>query len=447
LATTTITGDVKDLALAGVGHQRIVWAERDMPVLRAIRERFEREKPLAGLRMSACLHVTAETANLARTLVAGGAELVLVASNPLSTQDDVAASLVQDFQIPVYAIKGEDESSYYRHIAAALKHRPHVTMDDGADLVSAVIFIALGRLDDLHAEVRSWAKTLSAADRQGLASGIIASMEETTTGVIRLRAMEKDGVLKLPVIAVNDAETKHFFDNRYGTGQSTIDGIIRATDMLLAGRNVVVCGYGWCGKGVAMRARGMGAHVIVTEVDPIRALEAAMDGFQVKPIAEAAPVGDLFVTVTGDIHVIRSEHFRRMKDGALICNSGHFNVELALDDLSKLAKSVNKQVREFVDEYVLADGRKLYILGEGRLINLAAAHGHPASVMDMSFAAQALATEWSIKMKGQLEHKVHNVPRTIDQWVASLKLQTMGITLDTLTAEQEKYLQSWEMGT
>jgi adenosylhomocysteinase len=438
---------VRDLALAGVGHQRIVWAERDMPVLRAIRERFEREKPLAGLRMSACLHVTAETANLARTLVAGGADLVLVASNPLSTQDDVAASLVQDFQIPVYAIKGEDESSYYRHIAAALKHRPNVTMDDGADLVSAMIFIALGRLDDLHAEVRSWAKTLPAAGREGLTSEIIASMEETTTGVIRLRAMEKDGVLKLPVIAVNDAETKHFFDNRYGTGQSTIDGIIRATDMLLAGRNVVVCGYGWCGKGVAMRARGMGAHVIVTEIDPIRALEAAMDGFQVKPIADAAPLGDLFITVTGDIHVIRGEHFRRMKDGAMICNSGHFNVELALDDLSKLAARANKQVREFVDEYVLADGRRLYVLGEGRLINLAAAHGHPASVMDMSFATQALSTEWSIKNKGQLENKVYNVPRAVDQWVASLKLQTMGIVLDTLTAEQEKYLQSWEMGT
>ena len=332
---TVVSGDVKDLSLAGVGYQRIVWAERDMPVLRAIRERFEVEKPLAGLRMSACLHVTAETANLARTLVAGGADLVLVASNPLSTQDDVAASLVQDFNIPVYAIKGEDESSYYRHIAAALKHRPNVTMDDGADLVSAMIFIALNRLDDLHPEVRSWAKTLSAAGAGGLVSNVVASMEETTTGVIRLRAMEKDGVLKLPVIAVNDAETKHFFDNRYGTGQSTIDGVIRATDMLLAGRKVVVCGYGWCGKGVAMRARGMGAHVIVTEVDPIRGLEAAMDGFQVMPIAEAAKVGDLFITVTGNIHVIRGEHFALMKDGAMICNSGHFNVELALDDLAK----------------------------------------------------------------------------------------------------------------
>jgi adenosylhomocysteinase len=444
---TIVSGDVKDLALAGVGYQRIVWAERDMPVLRAIRERFEAEKPLAGLRMSACLHVTAETANLARALVAGGADLVLVASNPLSTQDDVAASLVQDFNIPVYAIKGEDESSYYRHIAAALKHRPHVTMDDGADLVSAMIFIALNRLDDLHPEVRGWAQTLKPAEREGLTANIIASMEETTTGVIRLRAMEKDGVLKLPVIAVNDAETKHFFDNRYGTGQSTLDGVIRATDMLLAGRNVVVCGYGWCGKGVAMRARGMGSHVIVTEIDPIRALEAAMDGFQVMPIDQAAQVGDLFITVTGNIHVIRGEHFAKMKDGAMICNSGHFNVELALDDLANLASTLNKHVREFVDEYVMADGRKLYVLGEGRLINLAAAHGHPASVMDMSFAAQALATEWSIKMKGELEDRVYNVPKAVDQWVASLKLQTMGVALDVLTDEQRKYLDSWEMGT
>jgi len=446
LATSTVSGDVKDLALAGVGLQRIVWAEHDMPVLRAIRERFEAEKPLAGLRMSACLHVTAETANLARTLVAGGADLVLVASNPLSTQDDVAASLVQDFNIPVYAIKGEDESSYYRHIAAALKHRPHVTMDDGADLVSAMIFIGLDRLDDLHAEVRSWAKTLAAPERKAIASEVIASMEETTTGVIRLRAMEKDGVLSLPVIAVNDAETKHFFDNRYGTGQSTIDGVIRATDMLLAGSNVVVCGYGWCGKGVAMRARGMGAHVVVTEIDPIRALEAAMDGFQVKPMAEAAKLGDLFITVTGNIHVIRGEHFAAMKDGAKICNSGHFNVELALDELAKVATG-KTNVREFVDEYVMGDGRKLYVLGEGRLINLAAAHGHPASVMDMSFAAQALATEWSITQKGKLDNKVYNVPKAVDQWVAALKLQTMGITLDTLTDEQKKYLSSWEMGT
>ena len=418
-----------------------------MPVLRAIRERFESEKPLQGLRMSACLHVTAETANLARTLVAGGADLVLVASNPLSTQDDVAASLVQDFGIPVYAIKGEDEHSYYRHIAAALKHRPNVTMDDGADLVSAMVFIGLDRLDDLHTEVRSWAKTLTTAERKAIAANVVASMEETTTGVIRLRAMEKDGVLSLPVIAVNDAETKHFFDNRYGTGQSTIDGVIRATDMLIAGKNVVVCGYGWCGKGVAMRARGMGAHVVVTEVDPIRALEAAMDGLQVKTMAEAAKTGDLFITVTGNIHVIRSEHFAVMKEGAMICNSGHFNVELALDDLAKLATTMNKSVREFVDEYVMADGRKLYVLGEGRLINLAAAHGHPASVMDMSFAAQALATEWSVSQKGKLDHKVYNVPKEVDQWVAALKLQTMGIAVDTLTAEQSKYLESWEMGT
>ena len=444
---TTISGDVKDLSLAGVGHQRIVWAERDMPVLRAIRERFEAEKPLAGLRMSACLHVTAETANLARAIVAGGADLVLCASNPLSTQDDVAASLVQDFNVPVYAIKGEDETSYYRHITAALKHRPHVTMDDGADLVSAMIFIALNRLDDLHPEVRKWAQSLSGGDRTNLVGNVVASMEETTTGVIRLRAMEKDGVLKLPVIAVNDAETKHFFDNRYGTGQSTIDGIIRATDMLLAGSQVVVAGYGWCGKGVAMRARGMGAHVIVTEISPIRALEAAMDGFQVMEMARAAKSGDLFITVTGDIHVVRGEHYAVMKDGAKICNSGHFNVELDLETLAKQAQSINKQVRDFVDEYVMKDGRRLYVLGEGRLINLAAAHGHPASVMDMSFAAQALSTEWAVSMKGQLEHKVHNVPKAVDQWVAALKLQTMGITIDTLTDEQRKYLESWEMGT
>jgi len=444
---TMVAGDVKDFALAAVGHQRILWAERDMPVMRALRERFEVEKPLAGLRMSACLHVTAETANLARTLVAGGADLVLVASNPLSTQDDVAASLVNDFGIAVYAIKGEDESSYYRHIAAALKHRPHVTMDDGADLVSAMIFIALDRLKDVHDEVREWASTLSAEERAGLVANVVASMEETTTGVIRLRAMEKDGVLKLPVIAVNDAMTKHFFDNRYGTGQSTIDGVIRATDMLIAGKRVVVAGYGWCGKGVAMRAKGMGAHVIVTEIDPIRALEAAMDGFEVMEMAKAAPIGDLFITVTGNIHVIRSEHFSAMKDGAMVCNSGHFNVELALEELAKVATTTNKGVREFVDEYVLGDGRRVYILGEGRLINLAAAHGHPASVMDMSFAAQALATEWSLKMKGKLDHKVYNVPKEVDQWVSTLKLQSMGITLDTLTAEQSKYLESWEMGT
>ena len=446
MATAT-AGDVKDPALASLGYQRIMWAERDMPVLRSIKERFEVEKPLAGLRMSACLHVTAETANLARTLAAGGADLVLVASNPLSTQDDVAASLVGDFGIAVHAIKGEDERSYYRHIAAALKHQPHVTMDDGADLVSAMIFIALNRLDDLHDEVRGWAQGLSADERAGLVGNVVASMEETTTGVIRLRAMEKDGVLKLPVIAVNDAMTKHFFDNRYGTGQSTIDGVIRATDILIAGKRVVVCGYGWCGKGVAMRAKGFGAHVIVTEVNPIRALEAAMDGFEVMEIARAARIGDLFITVTGNIGVIRGEHFAAMKDGAMVCNSGHFNVELALDQLGEIVETTNKGVREFVDEYVMADGKKVYILGEGRLINLAAAHGHPASVMDMSFAAQALATEWSLKMKGQLGHKVYNVPKAVDEWVANLKLQSMGIGIDTLTPEQAKYLQSWEMGT
>ncbi|WP_435011733.1 adenosylhomocysteinase [Tundrisphaera lichenicola] len=440
-------GDVKDPALASVGYQRILWAERDMPVLRAIRDRFEVEKPLAGLRMSACLHVTSETANLARTLQAGGADLVLVASNPLSTQDDVAASLVNDFNIPVFAIKGEDESSYYRHIAAALKHRPHVTMDDGADLVSAMTFIALDRLTDLHEEVRNWASTLSAEERADLVGNVVASMEETTTGVIRLRAMEKEGVLKLPVIAVNDAMTKHFFDNRYGTGQSTLDGVIRATDMLIAGKRVVVAGYGWCGKGVAMRAKGLGAHVIVTEVAPIRALEAAMDGFEVMDMAKAAPIGDLFITVTGNIHVIRAEHFTAMKDGVMVCNSGHFNVELALDQLAEAASSCNKGVREFVDEYVLGDGHRVYILGEGRLINLAAAHGHPASVMDMSFAAQAMATEWSLHMKGQLAHKVYKVPKEVDQWVSTLKLQSMGINIDTLTNEQAKYLESWEMGT
>ena len=445
--STITSADVKDLGLAAEGYKRIVWAERDMPVLRAIRERFEKEKPLEGMRMSACLHVTAETANLARTLVAGGADLVLVASNPLSTQDDVAASLVQDFGIAVFAIKGEDETSYYRHISAALQHRPNVTMDDGADLVSAMIFIALDRLDDLHDEVRTWASTLSKAERAAIAENVVASMEETTTGVIRLRAMEKDGVLKLPVIAVNDAQTKHFFDNRYGTGQSTIDGIVRATDLLIAGKRTVICGYGWCGKGVALRARGMGAKVIITEVDPIRALEAAMDGFEVMPIAEAAPIGDLFITVTGDIHVIRGEHFREMKDGAMVCNSGHFNVELALDQLGQIASEINKGVREFVDEYVMPDGNRIYILGEGRLINLAAAHGHPASVMDMSFAAQSLATEWSVINKDSLDHQVYQVPKEVDQWVATLKLQTMGINIDTLTEEQAKYLQSWEMGT
>ncbi|HEY7314099.1 MAG TPA: adenosylhomocysteinase, partial [Gemmataceae bacterium] len=410
MSTTTKTRcDIKDPKLAPQGKKRILWADGDMPVLARIRERFTKEKPLAGLRMSACLHVTCETANLVRTLHAGGAEVVLIASNPLSTQDDVAASLVHDFGISVFAIREEDNDTYYKHIVAALEHEPHITMDDGADLVSAMVFVALERLDDMHPQVRAWAQKMPPAERQRLLSQVAGSMEETTTGVNRLRAMERDGVLRFPVIAVNDAQTKHFFDNRYGTGQSTIDGIIRATDVLLAGRRVVVCGYGWCGKGVAMRARGMGAHVIVTEVDPIRALEAAMDGFQVQEIAQAARVGDLFITVTGDIHVIRGEHFAAMKDGAMICNSGHFNVELALEDLAQQATTINRQVRDFVDEYVMGDGRKLYVLGEGRLINLAAAHGHPASVMDMSFAAQALATEWSVQNKGRLEPKVYQV--------------------------------------
>src|SRR5438477_6022032 len=395
-----------------------------MPVLESIRKRFVKEQPLKGLRVSACLHVTSETANLMTALRDGGADAVLCASNPLSTQDEVAASLNRDYNIPTFAIKGEDNDTYYSHLSAALEHKPQFTMDDGADLVTMLL-----------------------TKRTELVPNVIAGTEETTTGVIRLRAMAKDGTLKYPIIAVNDAMTKHFFDNRYGTGQSTIDGVSRATDALLAGLQVVVCGYGWCGKGVALRARGMGSHVIVTEINPIRALEAAMDGFQVKTIAEAAPLGDLFITVTGDIHVIRAEHFAAMKDGAIICNSGHFNVELALDDLAKLATKINKDVREFVDEYVLKSGRRLYVLGEGRLINLAAAHGHPASVMDMSFAAQALATEWSVKHKEKLEHKVHQVPKAVDEFVASLKLQTMGVGIDRLTPEQQKYLQSWEMGT
>jgi adenosylhomocysteinase len=444
---TIVAGDVKDLALASVGYQRIVWAERDMPVLRAIRERFEAEKPLAGMRMSACLHVTAETANLARTLVAGGADLVLVASNPLSTQDDVAASLVHDFNIPVYAIKGEDEASYYRHIAAALKHRPNVTMDDGADLVSAMIFIGLDRLDDLHPEVRSWAQGLSSSERKAIAADVVASMEETTTGVIRLRAMEKDGVLKLPVIAVNDAETKHFFDNRYGTGQSTIDGVIRATNVLIAGRKVVVCGYGWCGKGVALRARGLGASVIVTEVDAIRALEAAMDGFSVMPIADAAAVGDIFITVTGNASIIRGEHFVKMKDGAMVSNSGHFDVELDLPALEKAATAVTKNVRNNVDEYKLKNGNRVYLIGQGRLVNLAAAEGHPPSVMDMSFATQALATEYCVQNKGKLTAKVYNVPAEVEQYVARHKLASMGISIDELSEAQKQYMTGWEQGT
>lgn len=420
----TVKYDVKDLGLAAEGLKRIEWADKDMPVLRMVRERFGKEKPLAGYRMSACLHITTETANLARALQAGGAELALCASNPLSTQDDNAASLVKDFGISVFAIKGEDRDTYYRHMNTALDIKPNVTMDDGADLVSL-----------LH------------STRKDLAGNIVASMEETTTGVIRLRAMEKDNILKFPVIAVNDAQCKHFFDNRYGTGQSTIDGVIRATDHLIAGKKVVVCGYGWCGKGVASRVRGLGANTIVTEIDPIRAIEATMDGFWVMPMAEAAKLGDIFITVTGNMHVIRQEHFDVMKDGALVCNSGHFNVELDLETLEKTAKSKRPKVREFVDEYTLKNGHRIQVLGEGRLINLAAAHGHPASVMDMSFAVQALATEWAIKNRSKLDNRVHDVPTSIDEWVAALKLESMGIGIDTLTAEQVKYLASHDMGT
>ncbi len=415
---------VKDLGLAPKGKKRIEWADQDMPVLRLIRERFEKEKPLAGHKMSACLHITAETANLARTLKAGGADLVLCASNPLSTQDDVAAALVQEYGIPVYAIKGEDKDTYYDHIHAAVKHQPVITMDDGADLVSII-----------HAEYPE------------MASSILGSMEETTTGVIRLRAMERDGALKFPVIAVNDAVTKNLFDNRYGTGQSTIDGIIRATDILLAGKTVVVAGYGWCGRGVAMRARGMGANVIVTEVDPIRALEAAMDGYWVMPMDKAASLGDLFITLTGDIHVLRREHFEQMKDGAMVANSGHFNVEIDIPALEDMAKEKIEQVRDFVDAYVMPDGRRIYLLGEGRLINLAAAEGHPASVMDMSFATQALASEYVIQNAGKLEAKVYTLPRELEDWIARLKLESMGVQIDQLTEEQRKYLDSWEMGT
>lgn len=416
--------DVRDIKLAAEGKLRIEWAEQDMPVLGLVKERFAKEKPLKGKKMSACLHVTAETANLMRTLKAGGADLVLCASNPLSTQDDVAASLVKDYGIPVYAIKGEDDKVYYEHIRAAIDHGPVITMDDGADLVSTIHF-----------------------DYPKVMKNIIGSMEETTTGVIRLRAMAKDGALKFPVIAVNDAMTKNLFDNRYGTGQSTIDGIIRATDILLAGKNVVVAGYGWCGKGFAMRAKGMGANVIVTEVDPIRALEAAMDGYRVMPMAEAAKIGDLFCTLTGDIHVLRPEHFKVMKDGALMANSGHFNVEIDIPGLKKLAVSSREGVRHFVDEYTMPNGRKIRLLADGRLINLAAAEGHPASVMDMSFATQSLATEWVAKNAGKLEVKVYDVPAEIEDWVARLKLKSMNIKMDKLTAEQKKYLASWEMGT
>ncbi|MBI2368547.1 MAG: adenosylhomocysteinase [Deltaproteobacteria bacterium] len=416
--------DVKDFRLAQNGRKRIVWAGQDMPVLRRVKERFHKEQPFRGMHFSACLHVTAETANLVQTLKVGGAHVVLCASNPLSTQDDVAASLVRHDRIPTYAIKGEDHKTYYRHLRAALDHKPVITMDDGAALVSL-----------LH------------TDYSHLASNLVASMEETTTGVIRLRALERDGALKIPVIAVNDAATKHLFDNRYGTGQSTIDGVIRATDMLIAGKRVVVAGYGWCGKGVASRARGMGAKVIVTEVEPVRALEAAMDGLEVMTMREAARVGDLFITLTGDMHVIAKEHLKAMKDGAVICNSGHFDIEIDLKALKQLSTRVDKNVRNSVDAYVLPGGKRIYLIGEGRLVNLAAAEGHPASVMDMSFATQALASEWAVKNRKKLTPKVYEVPKAVEDWVAKLKLGSMGIRIDTLSAEQQKYLSSWAHGT
>ena len=417
--------DVKNIALAAEGRLKIEWAEQSMPVLRQVRERFAKEQPLKGIRLGACLHVTTETAVLMLTLKAGGAQVSLCASNPLSTQDDTAAALVQEYEIPVYAHKGEDNARYYRHLEAVLKTRPQITMDDGADLIS-----------QLHGENNAG---------KDLVTDVIGGTEETTTGVIRLRAMEKEGVLAFPVIAVNDADTKHLFDNRYGTGQSTIDGILRATNILLAGRTVVVAGYGMCGRGVASRAKGMGAHVIVTEVEPMRALEAVMDGFQVMPMPKAAEVGDVFITVTGNTSVIRKEHFSRMKDGAILCNSGHFNVELDLDALAAMA-TARRTVRPFVEEFTVS-GRHVYVLGEGRLINLASAEGHPAAVMDMSFANQALAAEFMVKRGRTLERKVYGVPRDIDLEIARLKLASMGVHIDELTAQQESYLASWRHGT
>ena len=413
---------ISDIELAAGGKRRILWADRDMPVLTSIRERFSEEQPLKDIRLSACLHVTAETANLARTLQAGGAEVLLCASNPLSTQDDVAASLVKDFGISTFSINGEDNDVYYDHIRTALDHKPHITLDDGADLVTM-----------LH------------SDYQDEVSNVKCSMEETTTGVIRLRAMEKSGALKIPVVAVNDADSKHLFDNRYGTGQSTVEGIIRATGALLAGKAFVVGGYGMCGRGLASRARGLGAHVIVTEVDPLRGLEAAMDGYTVMRMSQAAAVGDIFCTVTGNTTVLDVSHFEKMRDGAVVANSGHFNVEIDIDALDMLASEVKRDVNEFVDEYIMADGRRIYLLGEGRLINLVAAEGHPASVMDMSFSVQALMAEYTVL--NELPVTVHSVPREIDELVAALKLKAMGIKIDALTGKQKEYLDSWESGT
>jgi len=424
MATTPKTAcDVKDLNLAAKGKLRIEWASQWMPVLKLIRKRFIKERSLEGVRIAACLHVTTETANLAITLRDGGANVVVCASNPLSTQDDAAASLVKDYGIPVFAIKGEDTNTYYSHIISALDHRPQVTMDDGADLVTTIL-----------------------TKRQELVPEVLGGTEETTTGVIRLRSMAKDGVLKYPMIAVNDADTKHLFDNRYGTGQSTVDGIMRATNLLFAGLRVVVSGYGWCGRGVAMRARGLGADIIVTEVNPTRAIEAVMDGYRVMPMGEAAKIGDLFVTLTGNKSVLTDDHFKLMKDGAVVCNSGHFNVEIDIPALEKLSLS-KRRTREFVDEYTLRDGRKIYLLGEGRLINLAAAEGHPAVVMDMSFADQALSVEYLVKNAKKLEPRVYPVPVEIDRDVARLKLESMGVAIDKLTPEQEEYLSSWSEGT
>ncbi len=415
--------EVKDLSLAPLGKQRISWAGREMPVLKLIKERFAQEKPFAGIRLVACCHVTTETANLAIALKAGGADAILIASNPLSTQDDVAASLVVDEGIPVFAIKGEDNATYHRHVNIALDHKPNIIIDDGSDVTATLV-----------------------QERQHQIADIIGTTEETTTGIVRLQAMFKDGVLSFPAMNVNDANTKHFFDNRYGTGQSTLDGIIRATNILLAGKTIVVLGYGWCGKGTAMRAKGMGANVIVTEIDPVKAIEAAMDGFRVMPMAEAATYGDMFITVTGNKHVIRGEHFDVMKDGAIVCNSGHFDIEIDLEALKSKSSEV-RIVRPFTEEYVLKSGKSIVVLGEGRLINLAAAEGHPSAVMDMSFANQALACEYLVKNKGKLEPGLHSIPKELDQEIASLKLKAMGITIDTLTAEQVEYMNSWTSGT
>lgn len=421
--TEKLKYEIKDIGLAPSGKQRIEWAGREMPVLKQIGERFAQEKPFAGIRLIACCHVTTETANLAIALKAGGADALLIASNPLSTQDDVAACLVADYDIPVFAIKGEDNATYHRHVQIALDHKPNIIIDDGGDVTATLI-----------------------QERQGQIGDIIGTTEETTTGIVRLAAMLKDGVLTFPAMNVNDAETKHFFDNRYGTGQSTLDGIIRATNILLAGKTVVVAGYGWCGKGTAMRARGMGASVIVTEINPVKAIEAVMDGFRVMPMNEAAELGDIFITVTGNKHVIRAEHFEVMKDGAIVCNSGHFDIEIDLKSLGAKAKEV-KEVRNFTQQYTLPNGKSVVVLGEGRLINLAAAEGHPSAVMDMSFANQALACEYLVKNKGQLKPQVYNIPEEIDQEIAHLKLKAMGLSIDALTDEQVEYINSWTSGT